>query len=543
MIQSITLKPKACNSKIANENNNSKSANVINFKNCYFCDKVSFTSQVKLIPFNEFITKTIGSLSLEDVKKIETQAHKILKTSNKEEDLISLIKKKNDAFFKIFDDLNIKYEKDKNALNVEDDQQNLDKNARKKIKEAYIEILMPTKSFTYVRNDDPLLIKPSLNDWFANVPYKSKLPNLNNSRFVHPVEKAQSFIPSLTKQEEIELEKKVNALLKKKINPVKLEKNKEKALIKINQIIESNFLLNNGYFTSTQLKQLKKYVKEYTTYKKALGNNEIFTKEVESVVLNSTKKLSTAKEGDFINDLGLVVQKTTVFDKNKKQNVPCVILFNKQKFDHSFKLIKIDEDYEQRVINFNKKYTEIKNSDIKSQIIDLSEEAKAIMETEKEMNVAKVHFNVVPIENLRAFLKDMNQPQKVESLIENIKAQNPNANKVTLVVDFINPEAKRYYEGGRKVVLPLIHLLQEHNCNNIVMRASAIGENKKAPVPLYLRAGFKPLSHSEEEINKAMENHQFWDPKIPVFMYLPNDSLVNEIVKQQQPLQYLFKTK
>lgn len=542
MIQNITL-----NSQIFNVHNvKSSHVNKVNNKNVCISninrDTISFTSQINHISFNDFIRKTIGTLSIEDLLKIDARSSKLLKKHNNEKKLTDLDRINIDKIYNLFDKFEIKYQMTKQGMQFEDNLEVLNKKTRNKIKKYYINFLCGRTSLVCLKQPELLLRNPSYDDWFKGIGYKTKIPNAFHSIYVHPCDKAKIFISEFTKQEKELIEKKAQQLIQKKLKPIILEIKKEKVLNNIRMISESSEIKKNGALNLSKLNKLRKNLMDYEIYDKALNNNKIFSKEIESVICNSGKKLSEATIGNFIDDLGLVVQKTTVYDKEKQQNISTLILFNKEKGDHSLKLIKIDEEHEKNVINLKIEYEKIKllladnKEKFKDKIVNLENKAKTIIASEKEMNIARVHFNIVPPDNLRGFLKDMNQPQKIEGLIEHIKSQNPNNNKIALIIDFVNNDAKRFFNAGRKVVLPLLEILKQNNCKDIFMSALAIGEGKHSPLPLYLRAGFKPLSHTMEEIEKATSNLQRWDPQIPVFMYLPEDAMVYQILEKEQPL-------
>lgn len=532
-----------------------KKTNNINFKNG-FCsnvssDKISFTGQVKLVSFNDFLRRTIGSLSCEDIKKIDLNADIISKRyKNDQEKLVGLVKAQQEQMLLLLKKLGIKSEKTEQGLKFTDNIEELDKNSRNKIKQNYMNLLGVKGGLGKLKQTDPLLNNPSIGDWFSNIEHQSKVPNFFNSLYVHPVDKVKIFISDFTKEQQKFITKKVQHIKKQNASPLSLEVKKQNFLKNIECIFKTSPFNSKGYFTNNELKRLRKYSLQYEIFNKALGKNAIFSKDVESVISNSNKKLSTANIGEYIEDVGLVVQKTKVYDKNKGDYSPCLVIFNKEEIDYSFKLLKIDLEHEKMVGELKKEVDSIKNTfkdranvKLQNQIHEVEKLAKTILASEKDMNISNVYFNVVPIGHLRSYLVEMNQPEKVENLIKEITSKNNGVNKVALVINLLNPDAKRYYEGGRKVALPLIHLLQEKNCSNIFMQAFAQIEGRKAPVPLYLRAGFKPISHTEEEIAKATENHKFWDPKIPVYMYLPEESMVNELVKQQKPLQSIFEYK
>lgn len=513
---------------------------------------IVFKGQINYVSFDELMQKFLGILTKDDYKKISLSVKSLIKIYNGSgiNNLLSINNKNvNEMLFRL-KTLGVESETTGKGTKFNDNTTILNKLTKKQIKQLYIKVLAVREIFDNIKKPDPLLNNPTIKSWFKNLNYNSKRPNLFHSLYIHPIEKAKFLIGEFSEEEQKNINKNAKSLKQKNISILKIEKQREIALNKVNAFISVVNFSQNEVLSNLRLDKLRKNLFQYEVLDKALSDNKIFSKEIEAIVANSVKKLSTANVGDFVDDIGLIVQKTTVYDKNKGGNIPCIVIFNKEKKDFSFKLIKIDYDSEERISEFAKKYENIKRllesknqTESQVKLDELKNEASQILESEKNIDIAKVHFNIVPIGNIKGFLAEMRQPEKIEKLIEAIRAENSNISKIPLVIDFINFNPERYSDAGKKVVLPLIHLLKEHNCNNIVMKALAMGENKKSPLPMYLHAGFKPISPSEEEIAKVLKNHQSWDPKIPVYMYLPNDSMINEFIEKKQPLREIFNLK
>lgn len=508
-------------------------------------DKVSFKGQINYISFDELIRKAIGVLTKEDTQAIKSNAQALAKKYNGSNiaDLIELNRKNYTRIESFLEKYGIKSEKTERKTKFTDNLDILDKSARKKLKSLYIKILTIRECFLSMKQPDPLLNNPSVHDWFKNINYDGKLPNIFHSLYAHPIERAKFLIADFSEKEQKEINKQALSIKNKKVPIQSIEAKKNKTLNKIISIFSSDNFLKNGILTKIEFEKLRKNVFQYEILDRALCNNGMFSKEIESVSANAHIKLSAAKIGDFIDGIGLVVQQTMIHDKNKGKEIPCLVVFNKEKKDFSFKLLKIDTDHENAASDISKVYQNSNSQPFvvsAEQLSELDKKAKAIIEAEKELLIAKVYFNVLPIQNIKGFLKDINNPEKVESIFNKLSEEN--VKKVALVINFINADSKKYYEGGRKVVLPLIHLLQKNDCNYIFMTSHAIGENKKAPLPMHIRAGFEPISPTREEIVNLTDNFKKrWDPNIPVYMYLPKDAMVNEFVEKEQPLRGIFE--
>lgn len=505
---------------------------------------------VNYIPFSELMQKILGIPSKED-NEIIAQKTKILSETHDlatREDLLNLCKKKTMKFFKLLEDNGINSKQTEQGLKYTDISAMLDKKTRNKIKEIYTEVLSANEYFISKNPEDILVSNPSLNDWFKNAKYSNKFPNFFHSLFVHPADKTKLIIGDFTPDEQEIINKEIIVLKKKNLPLQKLLSEKENIIQHINSVLNTSKLIKQGELTAAQLKKLKKSILKYEIYNKILIDNKIMSKTIESVIYNCDKNLSDVNIGDYICDIGLLVQKTTIYDKTKKSDIPCFIVFNKDEFGNSLKLIKIQENYEKTVSGLKQEYEKIKKcinskeaNKLTNEINYLERKARDFIDRENDNNIAKIRFYVAPAENIKDFWKDINELEKVINLIETLQKKDRKTDKIAYIIDFINFDASNYFEGGRKLALALIHLLKEHNFDNILITANAIGESTKSPVRLYLRAGFEPLFPSMDEIIKLTNNFKkHLDPKMQVYMYLPEDAMVNEVVEKQKPLQEIF---
>lgn len=546
MVQNISFNSSNTHSSI-----NPTHSNFFNTRSSYLTvtkpDYLTFKGQINYVLFDKLIQKILGVLSKEDVIKIHQNVEYFIKKYRGMDtnSLIDINKKNIEEMISLLEKYGIKSLKTEQGITFSDNISSLDKAKREKIKKLYMKTIIMRETFIDIKQPDPLFNNPSFNDWFENINYRNKIPNTFNSLYVHPVDKAKFFVGESISEDLKYIETQV-ALIKQKNLPFQdIETNKEELLNKIRIITNKSNWAEMGAFSQNEIQNLKSLAIKYEIYDRVQVDNNLFSKEVESVIANSSKKLCFAKVGDVIDDLGLVVQKTTIYDKTKKQNIPCIVILSKGKKDFCFKLFIIDNEQENAVLELVQEYAKAKKTFgncSSNQSLELNTNANRILQAEKKLDIAKVHFNIVPLENLRGFSRDINHPERIETIINMLKSKG--INKIALVVDFINSDSQRYYEGGRKVVLPLIHLLKENNCNDIFVRASAIGENKHHPLPLYLRAGFEPISYTKEEIMTITDNlRKPFDPKIPVYMYLPRNASVNEIVNKQKPLKEVFEFK
>ena len=103
------------------------------------------------------------------------------------------------------------------------------------------------------------------------------------------------------------------------------------------------------------------------------------------------------------------------------------------------------------------------------------------------------------------------------------------------IEDFYVDKNKSYRTAFKDTALGLFEILSTEKRQNILAIAQAIGDNSSSPIHLYLRAGFKPLNMTLEEIEEHIVNTKKGrrlDPKLTVLMYLPNDAYLYQIIKR-----------
>lgn len=97
-----------------------------------------------------------------------------------------------------------------------------------------------------------------------------------------------------------------------------------------------------------------------------------------------------------------------------------------------------------------------------------------------------------------------------------------------------------YENAMRTVVTPLLKGLTQKGSNNILIKASAFGENSKSPIHLYEFFGFKPLKATEEEIEKhkvqTSKGYRL-DPSYRIMMYLPQNAILYSVLNRIAPLE------
>lgn len=97
-----------------------------------------------------------------------------------------------------------------------------------------------------------------------------------------------------------------------------------------------------------------------------------------------------------------------------------------------------------------------------------------------------------------------------------------------------------YENAARTVAIPLLIGLKQKKLNNILIKASAFGENPKSPIHLYESLGFKPLSITEGEVEKhtvQTSKGSRLDPNYKVMMYLSKDAVLYSLLNRTPPLE------
>ena len=518
-------------------------------------DIISFTGTHKYLTLESLMRKVVGFTSIEDEKKFESITNFILKNNDlkKVQKLIKISEDKNNSALQFLIETNgIKSRIIKGELKYIDAHIILSNNIKSKFKKAYISVLGIQQAKTKSNQQSPIDYKPLISDWFKTSSKKNVLPDIFTSLYVHPRDKAKYILGDYSKEDLKFIKTEIQSLANKKINIQKLFKSKLENLYLAHQVLINQQFLNSGKLKNKDLKMLKKLTLKDEILNQFLGE-KVPNKKTEGVIINAHRRISSAKIGDYINDLGLVLNKIDIYDTKIKKNIPCLIVFNKLEKGNGLKLIKIDPEQEEKASYLKEEFQKIKlfHNDISKQshVEKLNTLAKQILDKEKKSQIAQIEFRVNSTAYLNTFFYNVKNMANIKELtpyidsIKKINAEEPSEiNRITTLLDFINFDPKRYYNAGMYLAHSLIHLLQHNKLYDVFLIAHAIGKTSKSPLPLYLRVGAKPISPSLDIIQAEMQNLKRWDAKRTVYMYLPADAAIHNLVKKTKPLNEVFKS-
>ena len=495
----------------------------------------------------ELMQNLSSTLSKEDVNKLNLQIKNIL-NDFKEENLPELIRIAGDKVNEILAILKksgIKNKEENNLIKYSDEPNKVNYLTRKKIKEIIIQQVALREALKHYKPHTRLINFPTMGDWFSGFEKVQQLPNDINSLFEHPVNKALFLTGKYTDNDSVLIKKKSDIFSHYSTRKILIKKETVlNALKLILEIPNQNFY---GAFSDIELKKIKKLSVEYDSFDEILKKRYIFNKALESVVFNTNKKISTKDIGENINGVGVIIKKTKIYDSNKKQEVPCIVVFNNSSNISNLRLLKIDKAFEDKIKDLENNYQKLRNSEIfnssklEEYIAFLNSNAKSLIDTEKSLIVSEISFNVVNKKMAKAFIDDIPKPLESNEVLKVINDENTNI--FPIIRDFKSHDPERYRHAGREIALPLLHLLFQNGCDTLLIKALAINSTH-SPVGMYLRNGFEPISHNKEKIKEIILNSsKGFDYKEPVWLYLPKDSILKEIVAKENPLKEIFKLK
>lgn len=507
-----------------------------------FIDSLNFKQKQNYVFLYELMQNLKSTLSKEDVSKLNRQIKLFLKNFN-EQKLPELIKKsadKSNEMLELITKSGITAKKENDGIKYSNEVNKMTYSTRNKIKDILIQQMATREVIKYYKPYTKFLDNPTLGDWFIGFEKKQQMPNMANSLFEHPIDKALFLAGKYTDEDLSQINKKTKLFGHLDINKIFIKK--DKILNKINKILDKPNQNIYGVFSNAELRNLKKLSIENESFSNVLKEKNIFNKKMESVIFNCNKNLSAKGIGEHINGVGMVIKKTKVYDREKKQEIPCLIAFDKSSSMYNLKLLRIDNNFENRIIDFSKKYTDLKNtSEFKNNIEILNQEAESIINEEKNLLVSEISFKLVNKKIAKSYIEDIKGPLENNEILKIIN--DVNTNVFPIIENFQNHNSKRYINGSREIALPLVHLLIQHDCEPLLIKALAINSNR-SPVGLYLKYGFEPISHNKEKIKEIMLNSENgFDYKEPVWLYLPKKSTLKDIVLKEKPLKEILEFK
>lgn len=498
---------------------------------------------VNYIPLITLLQKLGNAFSKEDFNQINKQVSSLLKHYNKDNiaELMRVIEIKSQELLTLINDSGIRSKTEDGIIQYADKVDKISIPTRKKIKSVRMQQIAVRETLKEYNPHTKLTNAPTIGDWFGGFKKIPQLPISVNSLFEHPIDRALFLVGQFTENELKLINKKT--LVLRQVSTDKLLKQKIELLNKLTLILIKTNQDFYGAFTNNELTKINNLLINYSSFDKELIQRGIYSKDIEVVLFNSNNKLSYRKIGENINGYGLVVRKASTYDRELKQECPTLIVFSNVSSKKTIKKIKIDEEFESEVAKFKEDYevfcnsVSINDNDLQAKMLSFNEKAKAIMEKEKKLVISEISFSMLNKKLAEVFISEIPKPLKNDEILKVID----NKDVFPLIIDYINHDSQRYPNGARDVAASLLHLLFKNDCNSIFVKALAINSSR-SPVGMYLRFGFEPVSHDKEKIREIIvKSANGFDYKEPVWMYLPPNSMLEAIVKKEEPLKEIFE--
>lgn len=189
------------------------------------------------------------------------------------------------------------------------DPQKITPEFKKTVNNSMVQLLAIKK----IQNNNNLYATPApLSSWY-NTTLGIMNPTFTPSRFTHPRDKAIQLTGELTFEDFDKIKKQEPKF--KQLNDDKIFNKKLKILHKLNQAFSKNETDFIGTFSDRELSKFKKLVIEYDALNNIQISRGIFTKKIESKLF-ATQIPDNLESSDYINGLGLVVNKISIKDKS-----------------------------------------------------------------------------------------------------------------------------------------------------------------------------------------------------------------------------------
>lgn len=519
-----------------------KSISFTSIKNIQLNDQV-IKENINYIHLINLLQKLGSAISKEDFNRINKQVSSLLRHYNNDNfpELMKLSENKSHQLLQLIENSGVKTRNEDGIIKYSDETDKINALLRKKIQNIRIQQVAIREAVKHCKPSEILTNSPSIGDWFKGFEKTPQLPMQASSLFEHPVDKALFLVGQFTEKELKLLNKKTIFLGHLSIS--ELLKDKKRILTELISILNRPNKSFYGAFNNKELKKIKSLSLNYSAFNKELIQRGIYSKDIESILFNSNNRLSGRKIGENIDGYGFVIRKSKTYDKESQGECPTLTVFSNDSYKKTIKMVKIDEDFEKEVANFQENYerfcdsTLINNNDLQVKMSSFNEKAKSIIEKEKKLIVSEISFSMLNKKLAEVFIDEMPKPLKNNDILKVVQENNI----FPLVIDFINHDTQRYPNGGQDVSMSLLHLFFKHNCPTLLIKALAINSNR-SPVGMYLKIGFEPISHTKEKIIEQILDPKGFDYKEPVWLYLPANSKLKKIIEARNPLKEIFES-
>ena len=249
---------------------------------------------------------------------------------------------------------------------------------------------------------------------------------------------------------------------------------------------------------------------------------------------NVSFEMSASLIGKHFDNIGIIIAQPKLLNIKTNKIIPCDIIHSSTQNGGTIHLIKENNSLIKKVQELFKASPEILEA-IKARcgcvmtpaVEKIIEKNKKLATILKQSIIAEISYIKLSSEDDLKRVAKLGY-EKIDKDKDIIFLQNLIVNKA------------EYKNAVKTVTIPLFKGLMEKGLKNILIKASAFGDNPKSPIHLYETYGFKPLGTTEEEIKKhtvqTIKGSRL-DPNYRIMMYLPQNTELYSILNKIPPLE------
>ncbi len=456
-------------------------------------DKIYFNK--KLVSAGVALTLLTNWFSKEDLIKVSELENNYSTLGKKE--LINIKDEVLKSYLKKFNSIGLTSTVQDNKTQYNFDTTLVDKETRNSLKKDFLQLFALNNCIsknTIARNKVPLSY------WFDTA-FGIQKSKENNNRLEHPEDKSIRAFGGYLKDDLEQIKSLHKTFLKWNNNRIIREK--LKILDKIVNLHNGHKIYFEGSFTNKELDNIKELAIKYRALNDVQKSRGLFTKNIETL-LYAQPIPENIKKGDYAEGIGYVVNRI------KMDNEDFIITFSEINKTYTFSLYKLNE-----LNNTTNILENIPKTLSIEDVNDLNKQAKSVIDSEKEI-IAQIGFQVKS-DGYKNLKHSNNYNDK------NLKQILDNNTDYIYISDFSNNYPHKYCKAGKIIGIQLLKFLKERNCFPLFLTADTYKGSKHSPVSMYLRAGFKPISYSVEELkNKMSTNKSRFPENKKVDFYLDN---------------------
>lgn len=439
----------------------------------------NFLFNKNLLPISSALTLLTNWFSKEDLIEV-AKLEECYKQQNIT-DLQILKEKTAKDYLETFKKIGLETKKRENETFYVFDTTLVDKKKRDELKKHFLNIFALNNC---LQPNFRKTTKVPLSHWFDTTLGMQK--NLTKpSIYIHPEDKAIMAFGGFLKEDVKTIETYCRNF--QKYDNQKLFNEKFKILKQLTELQQGNKIYFEGSFSEKELNKIKLLTGKYRALNNIQKSRGIFTKDIETILF-APDIPTEIKKGDYLGGLGYVVNRIQM------DNEDFIITFSEINKTNTFNMYKVSE--------LNKKEEFLKLLPQKPSIEKLNELNKVateILSNNSEL-ISQIGFRVLNGKNAKNIKIDDNiNDESLNRLLEN------ETNYFT-IYDF-NNYSKKYGKAGKIIGIQLLKFLKDQNCLPIFLTAQPYNGSTHSPVSMYLRAGFKPISHTLEEIQEKMSKN------------------------------------